>query len=283
MSGPRQRSPHHEPGFPHPRSPCLLRQRGRLLRDRRRLLRPCARRLLRHRLLRAGHHRLLRPGSGRSRLLRGARRGMLHEPEALIPMSTQASPDLAQTYQALRRPLLAYLRRRVGDADAAEDLLHDVMLKAMAALRSDAAPPRNLAAWLHRVAHNAAMDHHRASRPLEPLHDDDAETLANPEPDAAHAAAELADCLQPLIAQLPDTYRDVVRAAELEGRTLREIADAQHIGLDAAKQRASRGRRQLREQLLRCCEVALSAQGQVLDFAPRTGSCAAGCGASRAC
>jgi RNA polymerase sigma-70 factor (ECF subfamily) len=98
---------------------------------------------------------------------------MLREPAAdALPMSpTESSVELTQAYQSLRRPLLAYLRRLVGDTQSAEDVLQDVLVKAIASLRSDAAPPRNLAAWLYRVAHNAAMDHHRARRPSESLDD----------------------------------------------------------------------------------------------------------------
>jgi RNA polymerase sigma-70 factor (ECF subfamily) len=192
----------------------------------------------------------------------------------------ESSVELTQTYQSLRQPLLAYLRRLVGDTQSAEDVLQDVLVKAIASRRSDAAPPRNLPAWLYRVAHNAAMDHHRARRPSEPLDDELAEVLPAPEADPALAAAALADCMRPLLSNLPESYRAVVHASELEGRSLREIADAHGISLDAAKQRASRGRRQLRDELLRCCEVALSAQGQVVDFSPRGARCSAPCGSS---
>lgn len=191
-----------------------------------------------------------------------------------------SSADLTQAYQSLRRPLLAYLRRLVGDPQAAEDVLHDVLVKAMASLRSQADPPRNLAAWLYRVAHNAAMDHHRARRPDEPLDEELAGGLSAPEADQTLPAALLAECMRPLLSNLPETYRTVVHASELEGRSLRDIADAHGISLDAAKQRASRGRRQLRDELLRCCEVALSAQGQVVDYSPRNARCSAPCGGS---
>ena len=190
----------------------------------------------------------------------------------------ESSVDLTQTYQALRRPLLAYLRRLVGDTQSAEDVLQDVLMKAISSLRSEAAPPRNLAAWLYRVAYNAAMDHHRARRPSEALDDALAEVLPAPQADPAQAAAGLADCVRPLLSNLPDAYRTVVYASELEGRSLREIADAHGISVDAAKQRASRGRRHLRDELLRCCEVALSAQGQIVDFSPRGARCPAPCG-----
>jgi RNA polymerase sigma-70 factor (ECF subfamily) len=124
------------------------------------------------------------------------------------------------------------------------------------------------------------MDHHRAHRPSEVLDDELAETLPAPEADPSAAAAALADCMRPLLSKLPEAYRTVVQASELEGHTLRQIADAQGISLDAAKQRASRGRRQLRDELLRCCEVALSAQGQVVDFSPRGARCSAPCGSA---
>ena len=191
---------------------------------------------------------------------------------------TESSVDLTEAYRSLRRPLLAYLRRLVGDTPSAEDVLQDVLMKAIASLRSDAVPPRNLAAWLYRVAYNAAMDHHRARRPSESLDDELADVLPAPQADPALAAAALADCVRPLLSNLPEAYRAVVHASELQGRSLREIADQQGISLDAAKQRASRGRRQLRDELLRCCEVALSAQGQVVDFSPRGERCSAPCG-----
>lgn len=215
-------------------------------------------------------------------MLRGRPLGMLRQPAPVaLPMSpAESSVELTQTYQSLRQPLLAYLRRLVGDTQSAEDVLQDVLVKAIASLRSDAEPPRNLPAWLYRVAHNAAMDHHRARRPSESLDDELAEVLPAPEADPALAAAALADCMRPLLSNLPESYRTVVHASELEGRSLREIADAHGISLDAAKQRASRGRRQLRDELLRCCEVALSAQGQVVDFSPRGARCSAPCGST---
>jgi RNA polymerase sigma-70 factor, ECF subfamily len=202
----------------------------------------------------------------------------------MLPMSIDPSspdpshPDLTQTYEALRRPLLAYLRRLVGDPQSAEDVLHDVLVKAMAQLRGEAEAPRNLAAWLHRVAYHAAMDHHRARRPDEPLDEERVADWPGPGTDPDLPGQRLAECLRPLLSTLPESYRAVVQASELEGRSLRDIAAAQGISVDAAKQRASRGRRQLREELLRCCEVTLSAGKAVVDFRPRGGRCGASCG-----
>lgn len=172
---------------------------------------------------------------------------------------------VADAYVALRSSLLAYLRRHVDDAQAAEDLLQDVVLKALLA-RSDEAP-RNLGAWLYGIARNAAIDHHRRRRPLEPMTDELIEGLAADGPDEAVIAREaLANCLRSMAERLPEAYRDTVLAAEFDGRPLREVAAAQGVSLDAAKQRASRARRMLHSELVRCCRVALSESGELVDF-----------------
>lgn len=180
--------------------------------------------------------------------------------------------QVGDLYAELRRSLLAFLRKHVGDPQVAEDLLHDVVVKALAAGRDADHAPRNLTGWLYAVARNAAMDHHRGARAT----DDVPEDLCVPAPDEGEAAlAELANCLRPMALRLPATYRDTVIAAELEGRPLGDVARAQGITLSAVKTRASRGRRLLQQEIVQCCRVALSAQGVVLDYDVRE---AAKCG-----
>lgn len=177
--------------------------------------------------------------------------------------------DVAGYYARLRTSLLAFLRKHTGDPQIAEDLLHDVVLKALAASRDEADAPRNLTGWLYAVARNAAMDHHRRSRPTEEL----PEELAAPESDYDEdAIKDLAGCLRPFAERLPDTYRETVIAAEFDGLALAEVARRQRLTLSAVKTRASRGRRLLQQELVKCCRVALSAQGHVVDYDTRKAS-----------
>lgn len=181
---------------------------------------------------------------------------------------TPPSIELEAAYAQTRRSLLAYLRRLCGDAQVAEDLMHDVIVKALSALRDRGERPRNLSAWLYRVAHNAAMDHHRAQRPESAFDDDLAESLAAETVDAEglveqSALDTVSQCLRPMAERLPPTYRDVVRAAEFDRRLLQDIAQELGISLVAARQRASRGRRLLREDLERCCRQLVAEAGLV--------------------
>lgn len=183
---------------------------------------------------------------------------------------TNAPPGTSQPveelYTQLRQSLLAFLRKHTGDASAAEDLLHDVVLKALAAGRSQAAPPDNLAAWLYAVARNAAMDFHRRSRRTAEL-PEDLEDLAAEGTDEDYL--ELANCLRPMAERLPPKYRQTVIAADFDGTPLRQLAQAEDLSVSAIKSRASRGRRLLQQELVACCRVVLSDSGQVLDYDPR--------------
>ncbi|HUF21896.1 MAG TPA: sigma-70 family RNA polymerase sigma factor [Burkholderiales bacterium] len=179
---------------------------------------------------------------------------------------TRPASQMADLYVELRVALLAYLRKHTGDPQAAEDLLHDVVVKALAAGRDEAHAPKNLTGWLYAVARNAAMDYHRRQRSTEALPDD----LANEAPDASDTAMrELSGCLRPMAERLPPIYRDTLIAAEFDGHPLRSIADVQGLSLSAIKSRASRGRKLLQNELLACCRVSLSPAGRVLDYEPR--------------
>lgn len=183
-----------------------------------------------------------------------------------LPASMQVPKPIrtiTEAYAELRGSLLAYLRKHTGDAQVAEDLLHDVVIKALLASRDETQAPQNLTGWLYAVARNAAMDHHRRQRPTDELPEDLASPVAD---DDGAAVVELANCLRPMAERLPDTYRATVIASELDGQPLARVARDQGLSLSAAKTRASRGRRLLRQELLDCCRVALSAKGQVLDY-----------------
>lgn len=188
-----------------------------------------------------------------------------------------AASAVADLYAELRTSLLAFLRKHTGDAQVAEDLLHDVIVKALAAGRDEAHAPQNLTAWLYAVARNAAMDHHRRKRPAEELTD---ELPAEIDDGAQAALTELSNCLRPVAQRLPPTYRDTVLATEFDGLPLAAVALAQGLSLSAVKTRASRGRKLLQQELVRCCRVTLSGSGQVMDYdAAAAAQCAppAGC------
>lgn len=189
------------------------------------------------------------------------------------PGQAAVQADLGGQYRELRGVLLAFLRRQVGDAATAEDLLHDVMLKAIVAGQQErteaVAARRNPAGWLYTIARNAAIDHLRARRPTAPL----PEELAAPEHEDDAVPEALLQCVRRMAEHLPPLYRDTLRAADFDGRTLQSLADAEGVSLSAIKSRASRGRRLLQAELLCCCREALAGWDALTECRPEGPAC----------
>jgi len=146
--------------------------------------------------------------------------------------------------------LLRYARTIVRDQALAEDLVQETLTRALekrASFRGDS----SLATWLHRILHNAAVDHARRSREdatedvaslVEKRWQDDTYTVdISIVAERAQTIEELKDALL----RLPLIYRTAVVLHDMEELTVAEIARIHKIGLPAAKQRLRRGRMML--------------------------------------
>lgn len=177
-------------------------------------------------------------------------------------------------WQELRTELVRFVTSRVGDEATADDIVHDVLLRALGALRGPE-PPRELRAWLYRSTRNAVVDHYRTRKPGAAVPED----LAGDLPDEGdRAEQELARCLGPLIETLPPSYRTVVGMAEIQDLPQKVIAQREGLSLSGAKSRVQRGRRMLRQALLDCCRIEIDRRGGIRDYEPRDGGGNCGCG-----
>ena len=102
----------------------------------------------------------------------------------------------------LRRVLHEFIARRVSDADVAEDLTQDVLLKAH---RGGVHPGdvEDVVAWLYRIARNTLVDHYR-HRDRHPRPGElPAEIIdLDLDSDADTARTQLARCLRPMVEAL---------------------------------------------------------------------------------
>jgi RNA polymerase sigma-70 factor (ECF subfamily) len=166
------------------------------------------------------------------------------------------------TWQAYRDALYRFALQRVGDAATAEDIVQDVLVKAYTQ-RETLKEPSKLRSWLYQITRNTLIDFYRTQKPEEPIPDDLAQKSTGGD---EHARQEMAACLVPLLDTLPAPYRQALKLAEFEGARQREIATRMGLSLSGAKSRVQRGRRMLRDALLRCCRVELDHRGYALDY-----------------
>lgn len=178
---------------------------------------------------------------------------------------------MANFWKEHRSRLRGYIAKRVRDRDAVDDILQEVFLKVNASLHS-VKSQESIPAWLYRIAANTIADHYRMQKNWEELTDE----MASPEPEQDFVA-ELATCLPPFIAGLPETYRAALVLSEIEGLPQREVAEQLNISLSGAKSRVQRGREKLRQRLLDCCDIE-NGRGGIVGYEPRDRKCNISCG-----
>ena len=69
--------------------------------------------------------------------------------------------------------------------------------------------------------------------------------------------------------ELPESYREPVRLAELEGLPLAKIALRMNLSLTAVKSRVRRGRAMLKKRLQDCCQFEFDTLGKVIGWERR--------------
>lgn len=183
--------------------------------------------------------------------------------EAALVAALRAGDEQAYV-QLLREQggrMLAVARRFMRSDDLAQDAVQDAFLQAyrnMDRFQEGA----KLSTWLHRITVNACLMKLRSARrrpevsieALLPAFQDDGHRTepvgewVETGPDVAETR-ELGEVVRQAIDRLPDGYRDVLLARDIEQLDTAEAAEALGLSLSATKTRLHRARQALRELL----------------------------------
>lgn len=198
---------------------------------------------------------------------------------------TPAALVTAQIWTRFRDGLLAFLTRRLPSRADAEDVLQDVFVRIHEGAGRLHHPDR-VQAWVFGIARRAVADFYRArGRRPDGLPTDGADEPSvapvsvsiTPHRGAHDVHDEVLSWLIPMVEALPDTYREAVRLADIEGLTQQAVADRLGLSLSGAKSRVQRGRAMLGEFLRACCEVEFGPDGRAVEYRPRTHRCDGDC------
>lgn len=167
---------------------------------------------------------------------------------------------------ALAAAVRSFVARRARTPHDVDDITQETLLRlyrSAPTLRDEQA----LEGWMYRIARSAIVDHYRRSAvradPIDPrqveLHDAPAEA----DPPAAEEA--LTACLSPLLARIPEGYRTALELTDLGGLTQDQAAARLGLSTSGMKSRVQRGRRMLRDEVVKCCRIELDARGVLSD------------------
>jgi RNA polymerase sigma-70 factor (ECF subfamily) len=176
-------------------------------------------------------------------------------------------PSTESLWSHLSADLRRFIRRRVADDHAADDLLQETFVRVHRRLPTLEDADR-VAAWVYQIARNIIHDHFRtATSAVAPLADADPAEEADDPRDAIRCRA--CAWLDEMVAALPDGYREAIQLSEVEGLTQQEVADRLGLSLSGAKSRVQRGRAMLRGVLDGCCRFEFDVRGNVIDYDPK--------------
>ena len=176
-------------------------------------------------------------------------------------MAREQDERIRQAVEQEGSRLRNFIRRRVSDPAAAEDILQDAFYELVVAY-SLAKQIEHVGAWLFRVARNRITDRFRTSKlmvstadPVVTADDGDSllleDLLPSPDagPEAAYARSVLLEELEDAIDELPDDQREVFIAQEIEGRSFRELSEETGVSINTLLSRKRYAVQQLRRRL----------------------------------
>ncbi|HEX8795799.1 MAG TPA: sigma-70 family RNA polymerase sigma factor [Polyangiaceae bacterium] len=146
----------------------------------------------------------------------------------------------------------AFLERRVGSREVAEELLQQAYVRGIergGAIEDNA----SAVAWFYRLLRNAVVDHARRTGAADRALRRWADELAGSEHVDESLHRSVCACVSKLLGTLKPEYADALRAVELEGMKLVDFAKQAGITSNNAAVRLHRARAALGERLRTSC------------------------------
>jgi RNA polymerase sigma-70 factor (ECF subfamily) len=171
-------------------------------------------------------------------------------------------------YSRFSNRLRQFVRSRIPDEAAADDIVQDVFLKIHDHIDTLREGDR-LERWVFQVARNTVVNYYRSRKSDHPLMEEPVAIVEDN--DDMHR--KLASSLGEMIEQLPPLCREALKLTEIEGLRQKELAHRLGISLSAVKSRVRRARAMLRDLLMKCCHFEFDRYGTIIDYHPISCCC----------
>ncbi|HLN64798.1 MAG TPA: sigma-70 family RNA polymerase sigma factor [Symbiobacteriaceae bacterium] len=144
--------------------------------------------------------------------------------QALVERAKRDPEAFGHLYDLFFDRIYAYVYRKTGDRQVAEDLTADTFMKALTHIKGYRYTGQPFAAWLYRIASNVVTDFYRARKVNAPL--DEGLQLAADQLSPEEAALRLDDqqAVARAIQTLSPDQQDVILLRFSAGLKLKEIA-----------------------------------------------------------
>jgi len=148
--------------------------------------------------------------------------------QALLERASRAEPAaLGEVYDQYADRIYAYIYRRVGQAEVAEDLTGQVFMRMLEAVRRGQGWRSSFSGWLYRIAHNLVIDYYRRRGRVTLVDIDEAAPIRATHGDPVRSTESLLsrEQLRAALFQLTEEQAQVITLRFMEERSIAEVAD----------------------------------------------------------
>lgn len=166
--------------------------------------------------------------------------------------------NIQKSVQDFYDSLFSFAISKVGNKEAAEDIVQEVMYRFSKAYQ-DNVNIQHIRGWLYQTSKYVIADYFRGigtNIPLEEL-----ETYNDPDMENPIEADWQNECIRNLIKMLPEDYATPLYLSDIENVPQKDIAERLGMKLSAAKMRIQRARKMLYKSFLDCCNIVLDRNG----------------------
>lgn len=172
--------------------------------------------------------------------------------------------DIENIWRELSDNLRRFILKRTSDESIADDILQEVFVKIHS--RIDTLKDiRRLNGWIYQIARHAIIDYYRKKKNTVAL-PAEITSLENSE---NNNGVDILPCVESMVDQLPEKYRQAVILTTYNGLTQKEMGEKLGLSLSGAKSRSQRAREKLKEMLMKCCDFEVDRFGKIIDYEPK--------------
>jgi len=169
--------------------------------------------------------------------------------------------------------LFGYISKHTRNRDDVNDIIQDTFIKVKTNIDT-LKNPAKVESWIFQIARNTMNDFFRRQKKsfnsennteefsidLDALNEEDAVVKIQTQHFSDYAGF--------VVSELPEKYRIAVHLADIEGLSMKEVAEELGISASGAKSRVQRGRKMIKEIILICCDVNTDRYGNIVDYKP---------------
>lgn len=171
------------------------------------------------------------------------------------------SQDFTLIWNNFQDAIGNFIKSKVSDEDHVKDIQQDVFLKFIQA-KEEGKKIRNIQQWLFQVTRNTISDHFRKHYKVNKVELDHLELETERVVDGC-----VCDITGFIIKNyLPSEYATPLYLSDIEKMPQTEIAKKLKLSISGAKSRIQRGRKMLKDLIIKCVIIDYNNKGEVVNF-----------------